>query len=79
MTTLHDDTEPHSEQAELPSGVAAKQLRAKRWMVALTTVLVAVPVGVTVEQVAVHGRAFFVCRGPAVGATDHRARECPPP
>lgn len=79
MTTVHHDAEPGAEMGELTSGAAAKQLRAKRWMVALTAVLAAVPVGVTAEQFAVHGKAFFICRGPAVGATDHRAPNCPKP
>ena len=58
---------------------AAAQLRAKRWVVILTAALIAVPVGVTVEQLATHGATFFVCRGPAVGATSHRAADCPRP
>jgi hypothetical protein len=79
MTTVHRDSDPHSGQGDLPRGLPAKQLRAKRWMVALTAVLVAVPVGATAEQLAVHGKAFFICRGPAVGATDHKAADCPEP
>ena len=53
--------------------------RARRWILALTAVVVAVPVGATAEQLLVHGSAFFVCRGPAVGATGHRAPDCPLP
>jgi hypothetical protein len=78
MTTVCPPLEPHPEQAD-PADVVAKQLWAKRWMAALTALLVAVPVGVTAEQFAVHGKAFFVCRGPAVGATDHKAPNCPKP
>ena len=59
--------------------VAVGQQRAKRWMVALTAALIAVPVGVTVEQLAAHGTRFFICRAPAVGATSHRAADCPKP
>ncbi|HUO49839.1 MAG TPA: hypothetical protein VMU09_13495 [Acidimicrobiales bacterium] len=80
-------TPPHDAGPDAPapspaveaSGVAARQRRARRWVAALTAVVVAVPVGITVQQVTVHGTAFFVCRPPAVGATAHRAPECPKP
>jgi hypothetical protein len=80
MTTARaHHTEPTAEHTQRPGEAVATQRRAKRWMVALTTLVVAVPVGITVEQVAVHGAAFFVCRAPAVGATGHMAPPCPKP
>ena len=79
MTEDPHDTEAPSRSEDPTRRVAAAQLRAKRWMVILTATVIAVPVGVTVEQLATHGATFFMCRGPAVGATGHRVADCPKP
>jgi hypothetical protein len=79
MADGHSDTALQTGSTDHVNSVAARQRRANRWMVAVVAVLVAVPVVATVEQVVAHGPAFFTCRGPAVGATSHRAPDCPKP